>query len=176
MPQPFTVPDREAPDITKTGTATLAVVLPFWGWAALLRPLKHVVPLRLLVRLVRRRHPASSRNRSREAAILAYMCSRERFPKRAPANCLERSLAAYRLLAAAGARPELLIGVRRGPDAGALNGHVWVVLDNQPAGEEAAAVATFTPVLRVDANGRIEATGFSPSMPSLSALRSRSAS
>jgi hypothetical protein len=176
MPQPFTVPDRAAPDITTTRTATVAVVLQFWGWAAILRPLKHVVPLRLLVRLVRGRHPASHRKPRREAAILDYMRSRERFPRRAPANCLERSLAAYRLLAAAGARPELHVGVRRGSEANRLEGHVWVVLDGQPAAEPAAVIATFTPVLRVDADGRIETQGHPASMPVVSALRSRSAS
>ena len=175
MPPLFTLPDRVTAAVSGTGTATVAVALQFWVWAAILRPLKHVVPLRLLVRLVRSRHPASDRKRKREAAILDYMRSRERFPKRAPANCFERSLTAYRLLTAAGARPELHVGVRRMADAGKLDGHVWVVLDDRPAAEAPAFVATFTPVLRVDADGRIETIGSSPAMPAASVMRSRSA-
>jgi hypothetical protein len=63
---------------------------------------------------------------------------------------------AYRLLRAAGARPELHVGVRRLADSGTLDGHVWVVLDGAAAVESHEFIRQFTPVLRVDAEGRFE--------------------
>jgi hypothetical protein len=85
-----------------------------------------------------------------------------RFPARAPANCLERSLAAYRLLCAAGARPELHVGVRRLPESGTLDGHVWLVLDGSAASESREFIRQFTPVFRVDADGRFESPAGGP--------------
>jgi hypothetical protein len=133
------------------GRIPISLVLQFWGWAAILRPLKHVMSIRWLVRLVRtRRGPGC--NVAREAAILQYMSAKDRFPRRPPANCYERSLAAYRLLGAVGARPELRVGVRR-PGVGAIDGHVWVVLDGRPVAEAAGFIEQFTPILTVDADG-----------------------
>lgn len=150
--------------VPKDAKTPVPIVVRFWAWALLLRPLKHVLPLKLLVRLVRSRRQSAERLTARETAIVDYMSSRLRFPRRAPANCLERSLAAYRLLGEAGSRPELMVGVRRLPAGQRRNGatrpvdgHVWIVLDRQPAAETAAFIDTFTPVLRVDADGRIDA-------------------
>ena len=139
----------------------VGVVLQFWLLAALVRPLKHLMPLKLLVRLIRSRR-SPGRMRSREAAILRYISARRRFPWRAPANCFERSLAAYRLLGAAGVRPELHVGVRRTGQPGAVDGHVWIVVDREPAGEAPAFIAQFTPVMRFDAAGRLDAFGPAP--------------
>jgi hypothetical protein len=109
------------------------------------------------VRFVQSR--ASTRlDAARASAIVKYMSAIDRFPRRAPANCYERSLAAYRLLGKAGARPELRIGVRR-PGAGRLDGHVWVILDGQPVAETSAFIEQFTPILRVDADGCFEPLG-----------------
>ena len=135
----------------------LAIVLQFWAWAAVLRPLKHLMSMRWLVRLVRSRRTCE-RDPARASAIVRYMSAQGRFPRRAPANCYERSLVAYRLLATAGAQPELRIGVRR-PGEGSLDGHVWVVLEGQPVAEAAAFIDRFTPILRVDAAGHFEPLG-----------------
>jgi hypothetical protein len=50
-----------------------------------------------------------------------------------PAGCLPRSLVVERLLARAGARPELRIGVRL--DEGRLSAHAWVEVDGEPVAE-----------------------------------------
>lgn len=134
----------------------LAIAAQFWAWAALLRVLKHLLPLRILVRLVRTGSRRSRTQAGHVSTIVGYMGATGRFPARAPANCLERSLVAYRLLRAAGARPELHVGVRRLPDSGTLDGHVWLVLDGTAAAESHEFLRQFTPVLRVDADGRFE--------------------
>jgi hypothetical protein len=138
----------------------VSVVLQFWAWAAILRPLKHLISMRWLVRHMRSRGTAPA-DATRASAIVQYMSATDRFPRRPPANCYERSLVAYRLLGDAGARPELRIGVRR-PGAGTLDGHVWVVLDGQPVAETPAFIEQFTPILRVDADGRFEPVGSAP--------------
>jgi hypothetical protein len=161
--------------ITAHGTKRLpvGVAFQFWAWALILRPLKHVIPLHLLVRLVRSRRQSRRRLVLREAAILDYMTANDRFPWRAPANCLERSLAAYRLLAAAGAAPELRVGVRRVADSQAVDGHVWVVVDGQPIAEAAGFAEQFTAVLRFNADGSVQRLGHAgaetPSGPAISA-------
>jgi hypothetical protein len=138
----------------------VSVMIQFWAWAAILRPLKHVFSFRWLVRVVQSR--ASMRlDAMRMSEIVKYLSAIDRFPRRPPANCYERSLAAYRLLAKAGARPELRIGVRR-PAAGRLDGHVWVLLDGQPVAETSAFIDQFTPILRVDADGHFEPLGSHP--------------
>lgn len=144
-----------APPAVPLSRTPLAVAAQFWAWAALLRLLKHLLPLRVLVRLVRMRF-LPSRTEERVSTILGYMAATGRFPGRAPANCLERSLVAYRLLRAAGARPELHVGVRRLPDSGTLDGHVWLVLDGVVAAESHDFIRQFIPVLRIDAEGRFE--------------------
>lgn len=83
-----------------------------------------------------------------------------RFPFRPPSNCLERSLAAYRMLCAAAADPELVIGLRHADDR-ALHGHVWVTVGGQPVGERAADLAAYTPIVRFDANARRHASAAS---------------
>jgi len=135
----------------------LSLALQFWIWAAIVRPLKHLVSIRTLVRLVRnRREP--HRDHARTATIVQYLSARGRFPHRPPANCYDRSLAAYRLLGAAGARPELHVGVRR-PGGSTLDGHVWVVLDGRAVAEAPAFIEQFTTILRVNADGRLEPLG-----------------
>ena len=122
-----------------------------WVWAAVLRPLKRVVPLETLVRLMHRR-PLGPRSPALEARLEGYIAQRARFPFRAPANCLERSLAAYRVLCARNAAPELVIGFRR--TAGEVRGHVWRTVDGRPLGESSATLANYTAVEVFDSEGR----------------------
>jgi hypothetical protein len=124
-----------------------------WFWAALVRSLKHVMPIVVLVRVVHAR-PAAGGSQSGLAGRLDVLFRRAgRFPRRPPSNCLERSLGAYRLLCRTGAQPELVIGMKRAP-GDRLEGHTWVVVDGRPLGEDTGALAGFAPVLAFDARGR----------------------
>jgi Transglutaminase-like superfamily len=129
------------------------VVARLWFWAAVVRSLKHVVPVVTLVRIVHAR-PAGRQRASGLADRLDTLFRRTgRFPRRPPSNCLERSLGAYRLLCRAGAQPELVIGMKRGPDD-AIEGHTWVMVDGRPLGENQAVLAAFGRVLAFDVHGR----------------------
>jgi hypothetical protein len=132
------------------GMVLIAVRL--WAWAAVLRVLKHVVPMPSLVRLARREPGGASAPRIVRARLEPYLQSRRRFPFRAPANCLERSLGAYRLLCEAGEDPELVVGVRR--SNGGVEGHVWVTAAGKTWGERDEDLATFTRIVTFDARGR----------------------
>jgi hypothetical protein len=120
-----------------------------WMWAAVLRLLKHVVPMPTLVRLAQRA-PRAGAERLRDE-VETYLGTKGRFPFRPPANCLERSLGAYRLLCEAGADPELVVGVKRSD--GRVDGHVWVSVDGHAVGEE-RDLETFTTIVTFDANAR----------------------
>ncbi len=132
------------------------IALRVWLWAAIVRPLKHLLPLPTLVKLARPRTRPASRDRreSFEQRLERYLMQRGRFPARPPGNCLERSLGVYRLLCAVGSDPRLVVGVRPG-DRG-VDGHVWIVLDGHPFAE-ASDVASYASVVAFDARGRREA-------------------
>ena len=123
-----------------------------WLWAAMLRGLKHVIPLETLVRLTRvtpRSHAATGV----QSQVEAFLERKGRFPFRPPANCLERSFGAYRLLCRAGADPELVVGVKRSPGRG-VEGHVWVRVAGRVLAEASDDVEGFTPIVIYDAGGR----------------------
>jgi hypothetical protein len=124
-----------------------------WFWAAVVRPLKHILPVVALVRVVHPRPAVPHRASGLAERLDALFRSPGRFPRRPPSNCLERALGAYRLLCRAGATPELVIGMRRGP-GDAIEGHTWVVVDGRPLGEEEGALAGFARILAFDAQGR----------------------
>ena len=124
-----------------------------WAWAAALRLLKRVVPLKTLVRLMYSPSTGGTRSPAFERALEAYMSAAGAFPYRPPANCLERSLAAYRLLCRRNARPELVIGVRYSPQR-SVEGHVWVRVDGRALGERPDDIQTYTAVVTFDAAGR----------------------
>jgi Transglutaminase-like superfamily len=132
------------------------IALRVWLWAAIVRPLKHVMPLPTLVRLARPRpgQSAPAHRESVERRLAGYLSQHGRFPARPPSNCLERSLAAYRLLCRVGADVRLAVGVR--PREGAVDGHVWVTLDGRPFAE-ASDVSTYALVVAFDSQGRREA-------------------
>jgi hypothetical protein len=133
------------------------VVARLWAWAVALRPLKHVLPLGTLVRWARAR-PATPRSPEFERALEAFMVGGGRFPRRAPGNCLERSLAAYRVLCERGARPEIAVGVRRGSPLG-IEGHVWLNVDGRPFAEAPGALDGYVTVVRYDAQARARVEG-----------------
>jgi len=122
------------------------------AWAVVLPFAKHLVPLRLLARIMwsRRRGPADG-ERQRRAIELSLWASRLPLP-RARNNCLERSLLAYRYLSRAGAHPRLVAGMRRAD--GALGGHVWVLLDGAPVHDDPAELRDFVEVVAFADGGR----------------------
>jgi transglutaminase superfamily protein len=128
------------------------LLVRLWLWAVLLRPLKHVLPIVALVRLVHAR-PARGGQSGLAGRLDVLFRYARRFPHRAPSNCLERSLGAYRLLCRAGAQPELVIGMKR-TSGGRIEGHTWVVVDARPLAEDTGALAGFAPLLAFDAHGR----------------------
>lgn len=126
-----------------------SIAARLWVWAAALRVLKRIVPIESLVRVMHT-SPGSPRPEI-EARLRDYLEMRGPFPRRPPGNCLERSLGAYRILCAAGARPELVIGVRRGDD-GKVEGHVWVRADGRALGETDDSLAGFAVLAIFDAS------------------------
>jgi hypothetical protein len=139
-----------------------------WFWALVLRPLKRFVPLDTLVRMMRL--PARlPRSRLLEAQVERYMERTARFPFRAPANCLERTLAAYRLLSHRSAEPELIVGFRQ-MDSG-VEGHVWVTVEGRPIAESSTNLAGYATVTVFDAHGQRRETTHGASGETLQAVR-----
>ena len=141
------------------------ILVRLWIWAALLRALKHLVPLPALVTLARV-PKAAPRGEEFEQRLAKYLERRDRFPFRAPGNCLERSLGAYRLLCGNGRRPQLVVGVSLqppGPEPKArslsVRGHVWVEVDGRPFGERPGDLEGFTRVVTFDAEGKQRSVG-----------------
>jgi hypothetical protein len=123
------------------------------GWAVVLPAVKHVVPLRTLVRIVQRSGDGGARSPEREDQIVTlarWSCRLTRWP--GAGNCLERGLLAYRFLGAVNANPRLVVGIARS-DRGDVSGHAWVLVDGKPAGEAEDAVADFTRVVTFRADG-----------------------
>jgi hypothetical protein len=140
----------------------MRIAARLWFWAAILRPVKHVLPLARLVRLVHRA-PGARRNDTRVQQVEDALQRLGRAPRRPPANCLERSLGAYRMLCEAGAAPQIVVGMRRGAGT-RVEGHVWVVVEGRALAEDDAFIATFSRVLAFDADGR-QVSGARGGMP-----------
>ena len=140
---------RETTDARAPGGAWLA--LRMGAWSAALPLLKRVVPLLKLARLAWA-GGAGGRNPRREREIVRLSGALPRLRlARSGANCLERSLLAYRFLAQANADPRLVVGVRR--EEGAMVGHAWVTLDGRPVHDTEAAVRQFVPVVEFGPDG-----------------------
>jgi hypothetical protein len=121
------------------------------GWSLALPILKHMLPTgRLAGVLWTPSRPP--RSESRERAVVAASARLTRLRPGLRANCLERSLLAYRFLARAGADPRLVLGV--GTLDGAVVGHAWVTLDGDPVHESREAVSGFTPLVEFGEAGR----------------------
>jgi hypothetical protein len=118
--------------------ATTWLAMRMLGWSVVLPGLKHVLPLRVLVRVMWSR-PRRGRRPDRERIIIfaAQRIFRLR-PFLRRDNCLERSLLVYRYLSAAGADPRLVVGMEKADDAYA--GHAWVVVDDSPIFETHGAL------------------------------------
>lgn len=127
------------------------------AWALCLPVLKRVVPLPRLVRMMAAPTAAAAtarpgtRDAERERRIVAISRLVYAPLVRADIGCLQRSLLAYRFLGAAGARPSLVVGMRRAD--GEVHGHAWVTVDGEPAGESAAWVGQFSPAVVFGSEG-----------------------
>ena len=128
------------------------LIVHTWMCAVVVRVLKHVLPLPRLVRLLRR--GVWIRHRPQRVLVLRSLATvGPALPLRLPANCLDRSLALFRLLVAAGAAPRLVVGVRSDGRT-RVGGHVWIQLDGEALGETAADQSPFEELLAFDHCGR----------------------
>jgi len=133
----------------------LWLAVRMFGWACSLRVLKHVVPLPKLVRWVRQDARSSGRveaNERRIATFARWSCRLTQWSS--GGNCLERGLLMYRFLGRVNARPSLALGFAREP-VGALRGHAWVIVDDQPLGETPASLSSFQIACTFDPQGLV---------------------
>ena len=134
-----------------TDARAAGIAIRLWAWAAALRVLKRFVPLESLVRMMHRAPEGRPRSAAFEGRLAEYLLRDGRFPFRPPSNCLERSLASYRMLCRTGARPELVVGFRPS-QIKHIEGHVWVMVDGRPFAERDAATSTYTAAVTFDSS------------------------
>ena len=125
------------------------------GWAVVLPVLKARMPLERLVALMwteaRGAQPGRDLAQEHQVARLARMSHRAITAGRRD-NCLERSLIAYRHLAARNADPRLVVGARAG--SAGIEGHTWVTVDGEPVHDLPEEIATYVPITVFGAGGR----------------------
>jgi len=121
------------------------------GWAAALPMLKRT---RSVTRLVELMTPAKDEPRTagqeRNAIALSRWIYRVPFVH---ANCLERSLLAYRYLVRDRREHRLYLGIRS--DEGTYPGHAWLTVDGIPVHEPDESLAAYVPLVVFDGYGRI---------------------
>jgi hypothetical protein len=121
------------------------------AWSAVLPILKHVVPLRVLTRLMWAETRAIPRpQRERQVAFLARRIYRVR-PVLRRDNCLERSLLLYRFLSREGLAPRLVLGAQKSDRL--IVGHAWVKVAGRPVIDDHEALADYTPIAEFGAQG-----------------------
>jgi hypothetical protein len=122
------------------------------GWRLVLPLLKRRLPLGRLVRLMWKGAGARPVTAVREARIaeLARVVYRSEHVSR-PGNCLERSLVLYRYLSAAGADPQLVVGIRSGEAA--VRGHAWVTVRGEPIEEAPSSLEGLTRLVSFRGDG-----------------------
>jgi len=94
----------------------------------LLGVLKHLVPLRSLARWTWC-ETTGPRDRLAERRLTANVLRLSKLLQISDRNCLQRSLLLYRLLSAAGADPELVVGLHE--QDGKIMGHAWVLVEGK---------------------------------------------
>jgi hypothetical protein len=129
---------------------TVGLALRITAWSVVMPLLKRWIRLTSLVRLMWKDPGHPERADSSEDIIrLTARAARVRPTRRA--NCLERSLLAYRFLSGAGADARLVIGVRS--DGSMIAGHAWVLVDGAPIHDTPETIADFVPVMEFGAGG-----------------------
>jgi len=126
------------------------------GWSLVLPLLKRVMPLRSLVKLMWL-DGRVQRSADREAAIAELSARLTRLRPSFHANCLERSLLAYRYLAEVNADPRLVIAVSAREDG--VVGHAWVTVDDRPVHDWDVDVAEFAPIAEFGTGGLVAKAG-----------------
>jgi hypothetical protein len=136
-------PERLAATVnrrTRLAVSLLASPADAWlalrmvGWRLVLPLLKGRLSLTRLVGLMwrgERARPVTAAREVRVAEIARIVYRSEHVSRRG--NCLERSLVLYRYLSAAGADPQLVVGMR-GSEA-PIRGHAWVTVRGEPVEE-----------------------------------------
>jgi hypothetical protein len=132
--------------------ADLWLVLRMTGWRLMLPLFKRRMALPRLVSMMWEGEHFRSPRPERQVRIaeLTTVVFRAEHRYR-PGNCLDRSLVAYRYLSAAGADPELRIGLRRGD--GLLMGHAWVTVGDRPVEESPEPLEEFAEVVAFHGDG-----------------------
>jgi Transglutaminase-like superfamily len=122
------------------------------GWRLVLPLVKRRLPLTRLVRLMWRGERARPMTPEREARIakLARVVYRSEHMSR-PGNCLERSLVLYRYLSAAGADPQLVVGIRNGEAD--VRGHAWITVRGEPVEEPPQSLDGLTQLVSFSGDG-----------------------
>jgi hypothetical protein len=151
-----TPPGKPEPGVTRITLRRPAndgwLALRMAAWSVVLPLLRRVVPVRRLARLAWA-GSTGVRDAARERQIVRLSAALPRLRlRRRDANCLERSLLAYRFLAQASANPALVIAVRREGEAGVV-GHAWTTVDGRPVHESEAAVGDFVPLVEFGPGG-----------------------
>jgi hypothetical protein len=118
--------------------------------------LKFAVPLPRLVALMWRPEPRRTRSAAREDQLTAMVWALYGAQGPRWSNCLERSLLAYRYLAAAGADPRLVIAVRKEDER--VLGHAWVTVDDRPVRESPGTLSDYVPMTQFGPQGAAERT------------------
>jgi Transglutaminase-like superfamily len=118
----------------------------------LLGLLKHLVPLRSLVKWTWC-EKAGPRDPVAERRLTANVLRLSKFLRIADRDCLQRSLLLYRLLSAAGADPELVVGLHE--QDGKIIGHAWVLVGGTSLVEPESDLTRFSPLLRFGARGAV---------------------
>jgi len=121
------------------------------AWRAILPALKHLLPLRRLVRLMNAGPVRGERRAGREQRVVA-LADRVFDGGSSGEGCLELSLVTYRYLTAAGADPRLVIAIRS--DGAAAHGHAWVTVDGVPVHDSRSRLEEFASVITFDSGGR----------------------
>jgi hypothetical protein len=131
----------------------LLLAMRMLGWRISIGPLKVLLPLPRLVRLMHKSTDARDRCAAREVRIvsLSHRLCRGRLRE---GSCLERSLLTYRFLSEAGAEPTLVVAVRQGNDT--LEWHAWVTRDRRPVQETDESLSGYLPVLIFGPRGTLE--------------------
>jgi transglutaminase superfamily protein/coenzyme PQQ synthesis protein D (PqqD) len=125
------------------------LALRMLSWSFVLPVLKHVVPLPALVQLMWL-EAIGGRSPREESRIVKT--ARRVYKLRPEGTCLERSLLAYRYLAAVNADPTLVIGLQR--REGSVAGHAWVLVDGRALYEPMVTLQRFTPVVEFGPGGQ----------------------
>ena len=118
----------------------------------LLGLLKHVVPLRSLAKWTWC-ETTVPRDRLAERRLTANVLRLSKLLRIEDRDCLQRSLLLYRLLSAAGADPELVVGFRE--QDGKIIGHAWVLVDDVSIIERQSCLVRFSPAFRFGARGAL---------------------